>query len=544
MSSASASLPAAASAESVQDAEAAQSAIQTPQSAVARGGLRRAHLWAVIPFAIAWFAASIDVIEPFDFWWNVKSGQIMFQTGHFLSTDVLVWSPVREPYYNPQWGSQILFYFFYHISPYLLLTLRAVIITASVGLLLRICTWRSMSLRAGALATLVAYFAAWTNYGMRPQLFAFLPFVGFLYILERKDAFPRAITMLVPIMLFWVNVHGSFFLGVALLGIYSIGTLIETIGSAEGRAWLRSRTALWQAFWIAAAVAATLANPYFTGIYNYFFVATNDPIARSLNVEWQPPTLNDGTGQLFYLQVLIFAASIYFGKRRMRPTELLLILAFGYLSLTSLRNVMWWGWVTAPIMAANFVACGERWRERRNKNKELAANEDQTPSSEVIEEKGQSTEKPVLNWGIAVIMVGAALLFTPLWRQSNPLVPTPARVALSPTTPEKLATFLKNSSVPTPIFNYMEWGGYFEWALYPQYQMFIDGRFEARQVPVWKDYLSISRARVDWQQTLDKYNIRTLVLSKEFHADFIPFVSASPTWHKAYEDKQGVVFTR
>ena len=86
--------------------------------------IKKIHLWAILPFAIAWFAASIDMIEPFDFWWNVKSGQIMMQTGQFLGTDVLVWSPVREPYSNPQWGSQLLFYWFYAISPYLMLTMR------------------------------------------------------------------------------------------------------------------------------------------------------------------------------------------------------------------------------------------------------------------------------------------------------------------------------------------------------------------------------------------------------------------------------------
>jgi len=551
MSSTATTLPATAPAEAV-PAPAPVPADQTEQAAKVKGGLRREHLWAILPFAIAWFAASIDMIEPFDFWWNVKSGQIMAQTRSFLSTDVLAWSPVREPYYNPQWLSQLLFYAAYHASPYVLLTLRAVIITASVAILFALCRWRTNDLRAAALATLVAYFAAWTNYGMRPQLFAFIPFLIFLYLLERKDAYPKALPFLVPVMLYWVNVHGSFFLGVALLGIYALGTVVEKIGNPEGRAWLRSRAAMWQALWMAAAAATTLLNPYLTGIYNYFFIATNDPIARALNVEWQPPTLNDGTGQLFYFQVLVLLASIYFGRRRMRPTELLLMLAFGYLALTSLRNVMWWGFATAPIMAANFVACGQRWREwkaarderRKTKDDRQPTTDNSEQSIQPSDSKVQSTERPVLNWGIAVILVGSALLFTPLWRQANPLVPAPARVALAPSTPENIATFLKNSNVPTPIFNYMEWGGYLEWALYPQYQMFIDGRFEARQIPVWDDYLSISRGRADWQQTLDKYNIRTLVLSKDFHSQLISFVSASPTWKKAYEDKQGVVFTR
>jgi len=116
MSSTATTLPATAPAEAV-PAPAPAPADQTEQAAKVKGGLRREHLWAILPFAIAWFAASIDMIEPFDFWWNVKSGQIMAQTRSFLSTDVLAWSPVREPYYNPQWLSQLLFYAAYHASP-------------------------------------------------------------------------------------------------------------------------------------------------------------------------------------------------------------------------------------------------------------------------------------------------------------------------------------------------------------------------------------------------------------------------------------------
>jgi hypothetical protein len=498
--------------------------------------LSKAHLWVVGLIAVIWFAGSIDVIEPYDFWWNVKSGEIMTQTGHFLATDVLVGTPVREPYYNPQWGSQVLFYWVYAISPYLLLTLRVVIVAATMGLLIRLCAWRANSLRIGVIATLVAYLAAWTNYGIRPQLFAFLPFVGFLYLLERKDVAPRWLPLLVPIMLFWVNVHGSFLLGVGLLGIYGLGTVLEKAGTADGRRWLVSGPALWQGFWLAAAAAASLLNPYLEGIYRYFFIATNDPIARSLNIEWQPPALNTGTGQLFYLQVLIFLISVYISKRRMRPTEILLILVFGFLALTSLRNVIWWGWVTAPIMAANLAY----WAEARRQAKEVRRGEQADAAPVPL----RNTDLPAMNWVIAILLLGGALLFTPLWREANPFVPATAKAALAEGTPTDAAVFLQSTNPPGPIFNYMEWGGYLGWELYPQYKMFIDGRFEARELQVWYDYLSVSRGRVDWESTLAKYGVRTLVLNKEFHRDLIPFVTQSPNWKKAYEDKQAVVFVK
>lgn len=514
-------------------------ATSTPQP---RLRITKNQLWAVFPLVIAWLSACIDTIEPFDFWWNVKSGEIMAQTGRFLATDVLVWSPVREPYANPQWGSQLLFYWAFALSPYLLLAVRGLIITATMAMVLWLCTWRSGALRAGAIVTLITYFAAWTNYGMRPQLFAFLPFIAFLFLLERKDAYPKWLPLLVPIMIFWVNVHGSFFLGVALLGIYGLGTILEKWGSEEGRKWLFSKAAGWQALWFVMAALASLLNPYTTGIYNYFFVATNDPIARSLNIEWQPPTISSGTGLLFTIQLVIFLVSMYLSKRKLRITEIILIAAFGYLALTSLRNVIWWSWVTSPIMAANFALWADKRREAR-----------EAKLAEAPTEEAQEKPKPVEFYSVNMVMVTLMLiisvLYIPLWREANPLVPASSKSALAPGTPVKLAEFLKTSDVPAPIFNYMEWGGYLEWELFnygPPHtgQMFIDGRFEAREIQVWDDYLSVSRGRADWANTLDGYGVRTLVLNKSFQEDLLPFVEISQLWNKVYEDEEAIVFTR
>jgi hypothetical protein len=500
-------------------------------------GLRLRHLWAIVPLAVAWFAASIDFIEPFDFWWNLKSGEIMTQTGQFLATDVLVYTPVREPYYNPQWGSQLLFYWVYSFSPYLLLALRAIIVTGSVALLLWLCAWRTGSMRVASVTTVIAYITAWTNLGVRPQLFAFLPFLAFTFLLERKDAYPKWLPLLVPIMVFWVNVHGSYLLGIILIGMYGLGSLIEKAVTKEGREWLRSRAAFWQAGWLAAGALASLANPYFTSIFHYFVVATNDPIARALNTEWQPPTLNSGTGMIFFVNVLILLVTFYLSKRRLRPTEILIVLAFGYLSLTSLRNVMWWGWITAPILASNLAAWSALRREKKEAQVQVEpANADASTASR--------QEIPALNWLFAGLLVGGAVLFTPLWRTSNPLVPASAKGALSAATPFEITDYIKQSNPPQPIFNYMEWGGYMGWELYPRYQLFVDGRFEARQVKVWDDYLSVSRGRADWQALLDSYSIQTLILNKEFHSDLIPFVKQSKVWKEVYEDKVGLVFTR
>ncbi len=522
-----------------------------PQPPTPRFALRRTHLWVIVPLALIWLFQSLPAIEPFDFWWNVTSGRIMLGGGafNFLGTDVLVYSPVREPYSNPQWGSQVLFYLIYNLSPLLMLAARTALITATYAVLY-VVAWRASGSRpAAAVATLLAYFTGFTNYGMRPQLFAFLPFIGFVWALERAfdfrfwildfgtdhDSSPKSkiqnlkwLWLLPFLMIVWVNVHGSFFLGLILIGAYVGGWGLTGLRTAAGRRALLSRASVGWVLPLLVTGLATLVNPYLWNIYSYVAVATGDATARSLNIEWQPPTLYNGTGLLFYANLAIFLTVLLVSRRPIRPTEVLLWLAFGGLALLSIRNVIWWGWVSAPGVALGLATLGARLRP--------APAGDAPPAA--------SREIPALNWLLAGGLILAALAATPLWR-------SPA-TALDKTTPTAVARFLAEGTggttgtsgpPPGPLFNYMEWGGYLEWVLYPQQKLFIDGRFEARQPQVWTDYLAISRGAATWRERLATYGIRTLVLNKAFHADLIPLVQADPQWQAVYEDPQAIVFT-
>jgi hypothetical protein len=524
--------------------------------------LRRAHLWIIVPLALIWIFQSRGLIEPFDFWWNVTSGRIMAESGRFLGTDVLVYTPVREPYSNPQWGSQVLFYGVYALSPLLMLTLRMVIITATYGVLFAIARRASGSLGWAALATLVAYLTGFTNYGMRPQLFAFLPFIGFFWVLERvfgpgyggmsttapksKIQNPKLLWLLPLLMIAWVNVHGSFFLGLILIAVYVGGAALTGLATPDGRAGLRAWPWPAVALPLLGTLAATLVNPYTWRIYNYVLLATGDATARNLNIEWQPPTLYNGTGILFYAQVGLFLLALLASRRLPRPSEALLWLAFGGLALLSIRNVIWWGWVTAPGLAISLAAVGARVRAAlATRLGEAAGPDTPVPNREI----------PALNWLLAGTLILAAVAVTPLWQlprfAPTQSVPEEERafLGLDRGTPVRLGEFLAGGAravppPPGPVFNYMEWGGYLEWALYPRQQLFIDGRFEARQQQVWDDYLDISRGAATWQQRLDSYGVRTLVLNKTFHRALIPLVQATPTWQQVYQDTQAIVFTR
>ena len=501
--------------------------------------IQRRHLWLIAALALIWIFQSFATIEPFDFWWNAASGRWMAEHGRFLADDVLVYSPVRRPYSNPQWGAQLLFYGLFSVAPGLLLLARVAIVTATYGLLYAICYRRTRSWGWAAVATLVAYISGFTNYGMRPQLFAFLPFVVFLWLLERKSDHPRALWWLTPIMIVWVNVHGSYFLGWGLLGLYSLGTLLTRLGDAAGQTWLRRQWARRELLPLTVAALAAFVNPYGLGIVRYFFIATGDATARSLNIEWQPPTLYNGTGILFFANVGLFFALLLAARRAVGWIEGLLLAVFGLLALLSLRNCLWWNWVTAPGVAlsgAALVARGRAWLPTGSPADVLTAAGAGTAAPPPARPLG---DIPILNWGITAFLIGVGLAVAPIWK-------TPA-AALAPTTPTAVAHWLAGRPPHGPLFNYMEWGGYLEWTLFPSRQLFIDGRFEAREPQVWDDYLAISRGAPDWQARLDKYGVQTLVLNRSFDSALIPLVSASPHWSQVYpaqpaDDPAAVVF--
>ncbi len=88
---------------------------------------------------------------------------------------------------------------------------------------------------------------------------------------------------------------------------------------------------------------------------------------------------------------------------------------------------------------------------------------------------------------------------------------------VSPFSLEESIPFLKTLPLSENLFNDYGWGGYLIWKL-PERKLFIDGR-----MPSWRkdgqfvfgDYIKISKAEEGFQELLDKYDIKIMLLRKE-----------------------------
>ena len=109
--------------------------------------------------------------------------------------------------------------------------------------------------------------------------------------------------------------------------------------------------------------------------------------------------------------------------------------------------------------------------------------------------------------------------------------------------PVAAVEYLNNHSMPGPMFNTYEFGGYLILARGPEHKVFLDGRSELyERAGVLADYLEIANVKPGAFATLQKYGFQSCLLQ---HDEALATVLAAlPEWQKVYEDATSILFVR
>ncbi len=107
--------------------------------------------------------------------------------------------------------------------------------------------------------------------------------------------------------------------------------------------------------------------------------------------------------------------------------------------------------------------------------------------------------------------------------------------------PEKALAVLQGTETQH-IFAEDQWGDYLIYHLYPSKQVFIDGRSDFYGDKFGLRYLDLVQVKYDWQTTLDKYAIDTIVIKPDWA--LASTLKISRDWRVVYDDSVAVVFRR
>lgn len=468
-------------------------------------------------FPLCLFALAVRPATDPDMWWHLRTGQLILQSHGPIHRDPFSFTRFGQPWVNHEWLADVLIYSLYRVAGWGgLIVIFAAIVTAAYWLAFLRCRGQPY---VAALVTTLGAIASVPSWGIRPQMLSLLLASMFLYILERSDGKARAVCWTIPLMLLWVNLHAGFALGIILLMLFGTGTLLD-IGLGF-RMWPEARQQLkWVATATAACVALVAANPNGVRLYTYPLETLRSRAMQMYIAEWFSPNFHELRFLPFGLLLLAILAALPFSSRRLSPRDLLLLLVTGSAALRSVRHIPIFVLIAAPVLSALLEEHMERLhRHPIAGTRQVEFNPWRAAMHALI--------------AVAVVAFAAVRVTTMTAGQAR---------AEAANFPSKAVSFLLRADLPGPILNHYNWGGYLIWKLYPRYRVFIDGRADVYGDGFMGEFSATYHLTDDWQQALQQWGVRTLVLPPD--APLVTKLRASQGWREVYADPQAVVLSR
>lgn len=488
------------------------------------------HLWVMAVLTLVGVFIALVPTVPHDFWWHLKAGELVFEGG-IPRTNLFAWTlPVDHPYTYATWLGEWLFYVCYRFGGFAgPVLVRNVLGVGGFVLVACEARRRSGSWRLAALAVLLAALMTINNLTTRTQNWAWVPFGGFVLVLGAYvggGMRARVLFVLPVLMAFWVNVHGSFVLGFVLVGLVAVGETLRCVLRLPGAlVWGR---VLWLYGVGVAVVLAMLCNPSGVGIFGYVANLLSNTTSQGLVNEWQPPTPHGIAGVCFFASILGLVVAVWLARRRLTPTDLLVVCAFLWLAWGGQRFVVWYGMVAMPML----VQCLARSPGVRSVRVAVPA---------------------FLVWvpmGLFLVILVAvqpplkARLALPLPYRSLFVELPGAPQLFSADTPVGATAYLRAHPIEGRLFNEMGYGSYLDWALYPVGQVFIDTRVELYPLTLWQDYVAISEAYGYRQLLVERYGVERVLLDRLRQPRLAAALASDPLWVREYADGRAEIYRR
>jgi len=460
---------------------------------------------------LAIFSSCIPSIPSADMWWHLSTGQYILHNHSIPHIDPFSSTFAGKPWTTHEWLSDVLFYSVYSVagSPGLL---------CFCGVILALAFWFAFCSLPGPLLSRIlalglGIWAALPSFSVRPLVFTLLLAALFLFFLRRFVArgLYRDLFALPVLSVLWVNLHGAYILGPALIVLFLVGVAADSLWRLHDAAEAKRRL-LGLTLALLACVALVPLNANGFAMYAYPFETLRSSAMQSGIMEWRSPDFHMAMFYPFAALLFLTVAAFALARSRPRPSEVLLFGFFGLAALHSMRNLPIFVLVAFPLLAT------------------YAAIPMRLPWS-----------FPVLPLLLRRTLAIGVLILTAVLSSDVIANHLSNELSLEQSLfPFKAAAFLDEKHLPAPIFNSYDFGGYLIWRLYPRYTVYIDGRADLYGDAFLENFIHLYQVDVDPRPAL--VGIHTVIL--EPRCALANFLRSQQDWNRVYEDRVAVVFTR
>ena len=442
-----------------------------------------------------------------DIWWHLATGRYLFHTHHIPKQDVFSWTMAGHPWINHEWLFDVLSYISYSIGGFSgLVAVKVILILGALWPVWRTFEAQRIPILLRWILLAVIFWTSRYAWNVRADLVS-LVFIAWLCHDLNFYQRDRTVSFLIRwsfLFFLWANLHGAFFLGLALLFGSGFGLKLEK--RAKARDVLR----------LYACAAATLINPWGWRLHlslgEGLVMLQNAGISEWARTPWHPL-------EFFWLNLLFYWSLQFRQIRRDRQiawSRLWMGVLLSYAAISHVRNV-------PAFMLGSFPFVGV-W---------------------IVQEiRDQSRISPFENRTLKrLALISTLLVF---------LISVPAmssRMALS-AYPADACLFLDQPGLAGRFYNDYDLGSYWLWHFGTRRPVFIDGRLHAVEgyPTLYKDIVTAkAQGPQAWNAFLSRYGVDGVLVTYPkdspipsiFHLYF-----PRSHWALVYWDDAGLVFLR
>lgn len=483
------------------------------------GAVREALLWLLsfpamlgtILVGAVFYEARGFFVDP-DAWWHIRVGQDILRTHHWPTTDPYSFTAANTPWIAYEWLGDAILGGVAKLGEFggnvALAGLLIALAVATALALYYLGSLRSGNCKAAFVAMLVSYFLLMLSFSLRPQMFGYLFLVLLLIALEWFRKGVRWQLWTLPFLfLAWVNIHGSFIVGIGVMAVYlCCGLRSFSIGNIQAIAW-SAKQRIQLELTLLLSLAVLPLTPYGARLAVYpFDMMLNQPLNVSFIKEWQPMPFNQVFGKLFLGIILLLVVLQILYRFTWRLEEVLLAVGGTVMACVHARMLL----LFVPFVVPIFATVLARWIPPYQKAK----------------------EKYLLN---AAVMAGVIAAMVHYFPSRDAL-----QQRIDRDFPAGAVAYLDSHNVPGPMFNAYYFGGYL---VRTGRKVFIDGRGDLfERAGVLSDYQSLTQIKPGAFAILDRYQISSCLLLKDEPLAVV--LTSSPKWKRIYSDGTASLFVR
>ena len=469
------------------------------------------------------FVSTSGLLADGDTGYHIKTGEIILRNWIVPSRDLYSFHSPPLPWTAHEWLSEVIMgtvFDWWGLTG--IVVFFAFLLAFAHWLLYKHLKSKSDDFVLCVLVTLLATTTSSIHWLARPHVFSLLLIVIWAYSLDQFQSFGRkAFLFYLPLMmLFWVNLHAGFIMGLALVGIYLTRNAINTFTPNVELSQLSRCNVNALALTFAACLAVCLINPFGLDILLFPIRLTSNRFLMDNVIEFASPNFHQPLA--FKYMFLMMIAGFALSRSALGFIDISLVMLLSYMSLYSARYIALFAVILAPVLLKVTGTIIDRLPESisiwyRTRNSNMMA----------IDQKLRGFVWPAMS---VVFVLGLVMTGVLSYRFDEKKFPV------------KAVEFLKRQKIQGNLFNDDEFGDYMIFAAWPAYQVFTDGRSDMYGEKLGREYLRVANVQPGWKEILRKYDIRLIIF--DTGSALTAALYEEKDWRSIYSDPVATIFIK